>query len=263
MRHPSRLLPAALAVAALAASVLPAAASADMMGADDSIATAFGPLVPGTLYSGAFRSDADTDYLAFDVAKAGDLVHFDVANLTPSCPSPDANGCPVYATLIDSSGQQVGGEGSGAGTGAVTVDAHTDVVDWTFGGPGRFYVAMDSGVAGTSYSIRLRPPAAVAPVVKLLKTSLLAHGRGVKARLGFGTALRSAKLTLKTATGAILGVTRLAATPAGTRTVTVRLSATGLRQLTKKGSLAVTLRVAATPVSGTPLTVTKALRLRR
>lgn len=263
MRHPSRLLPAAVAVAAIAASALPASASADMMGADDSIATAFGPLVPGTLYSGAFRSDADTDYLAFDVAKAGDPVHFDVANLTPSCPSPDANGCPVYATLIDAGGQQVGGEGSGAGTGAVTVDAHTDVIDWTFGGPGRFYVAMDSGVAGTSYSIRLKPPAAVAPVVKLLRTTLLAHGRGVKARLGLGTPLRSAKLTLKTRTGAILGVTRLAATPAGTRTVTVRLSATGLRRLAKKRSLAVTLRVAATPVSGTPLTVTKALRLRR
>ena len=57
----------------------------------------------------------------------------------------ELTGCPVYGTLLDAGGAQLGGEDSGAGTGPVTDDSPADVIDWTFATPGRYYLAMDAG----------------------------------------------------------------------------------------------------------------------
>jgi hypothetical protein len=46
-----------------------------------------------------------------------------VQNTTPNCQDPYDAGCPVYATLMDSTGQnQVGGSNSDAGTVATNGD---------------------------------------------------------------------------------------------------------------------------------------------
>lgn len=142
-----------------------APAAADLGGPDDSIATAYGPLAPGTVYDGAFVSETDVDYLAFDVTAPGQTLRFDVRNTVSPCLSPDLTGCPVYATLLDASGTQLGGEGSGAGTGPVTDDAPEETVDWTFPQAGRFYVAMDSGGDDPTYAISYAvvPPAPATP----------------------------------------------------------------------------------------------------
>jgi hypothetical protein len=124
-------------------ALLAPAARADVFGPDESIAQAGGPLQPGTTYSGAFSSPDDIDYLAFDVAQANETLHFDIVNTLTSCNNIDDNYCPMWGTLVDGNGQQLGGEGSAAGTGEVDY-ASSDGIDWTFPSPGRYYLALDS-----------------------------------------------------------------------------------------------------------------------
>jgi hypothetical protein len=119
------------------------AARADVFGPDESIAQAGGPLQPGTTYSGAFSSPDDVDYLAFDVAQANETLHFDIVNTLTSCNNIDDDYCPMWGTLVDGNGQQLGGEGSSAGTGEVDY-ASSDGIDWTFASPGRYYLVLES-----------------------------------------------------------------------------------------------------------------------
>jgi hypothetical protein len=76
------------------------------------------------------------------VASAGESFHFTVSNTLQSCNSPDDDYCPLYATLMDQTNQQVGGDTSSAGT-IATVD-DTETIDWTFAQPGTYYVLMES-----------------------------------------------------------------------------------------------------------------------
>src|SRR5947209_3294367 len=121
---------------------LSSAARADVFGPDESIGTAGGPLQPGVTYSGAFSTADDVDYLAFDVTQPGETLHFDIVNTLPSCNDPYNNNCPMWGTLIDGNGQQLGGEGSFAGTGEVDYSS-SDAIDWTFATPGRYYLVLD------------------------------------------------------------------------------------------------------------------------
>lgn len=130
----------------------PAAAHADVFGPDESIAQAGGPLALGATYTGAFTSPDDVDYLAFDVTQPNETLHFDVVNTLTSCNDIYNNYCPMWGTLIDGSGQQLGGEGSTAGTGEVDY-ASSDAIDWTFASPGRYYLVLDS--SGDLPSFRL------------------------------------------------------------------------------------------------------------
>jgi hypothetical protein len=127
---------------ALLALVAPAA-HADVFGPDESIAQAGGPLQPGNTYGGAFSSPDDIDYLSFDVTQPNQTLHFDVVNTLTDCNSPDLDFCPMWATLIDGNGQQLGGPDSYAGTGEVDY-ASSDTIDWTFPSPGRYYLVLDS-----------------------------------------------------------------------------------------------------------------------
>jgi len=141
----------------LVAGLLPvAAARADIGGPDESTNQAFGPLVADTTYNGSFQSPMDIDYLAFDVARPGESLHFDVANTVRGCTSANLTGCPVYATLIDGQGRQLGGEGSSAGTGPISEYSSSDIIAWTFDAAGRYYVAMDSDGDNPTYSLRYR-----------------------------------------------------------------------------------------------------------
>jgi len=131
-------------------------------GPDDSIAQAYGPLRSATDVFGGFRSADDVDYASFVVPRDGERLHFDVENTVGRCTSPYANGCPVYATLLDGSAQQLGGEGSSAGTGSVDAGA-VDVIDWSFARAGTYYVAVDSDGDSPTYRVRHAEVAAPAP----------------------------------------------------------------------------------------------------
>jgi hypothetical protein len=137
--------------------VFPTCAAADVSGAgaDESSSQAYGPLQRGASYAGAFASQSDVDYLSFTAA-AGDTLQFTVSNTTQVCQDPNDAGCPVYATLMDSTGQaQLGGSASDAGTIATYGD--TETFAWTFAQPGTYYLLLESDgdlqAGAPSYSV--------------------------------------------------------------------------------------------------------------
>jgi hypothetical protein len=134
----------AIAIVGVGVGASASAAGADIVGGppDETIAQAAGPLLPYVSYSGAFANPGDVDYLAFRVAFAGETLGFLVANTTQSCNSPDDDSCPVYATLMDQTNQQVGGDSSSAGTVATAGD--TETFSWTFAQTGTYYLLMES-----------------------------------------------------------------------------------------------------------------------
>ena len=252
----------------MVALVPAAAALADVAGPDDSPAQAFGPLQPGVTVSGSFTRPDDVDYLSFKVDAPNTAVHLVVSNTTASCGSPDgAIGCAVWGTLIDGQQQQLGGEGSSAGTGEVDAGG-TDAIDWVIAQPGTYYVAMDSGGYLPSYNVRLQPAAAALKPIAKLSASSVRRGRAVRVRLKAGRSLRSltAKLTMKQGAG-VLAVARrtLSSLPAGSSTFTLTVNAAGRRALAAAAGhrLRLRLRVTATPRAGSPATATRSLTLRR
>ena len=256
-----------LLVAAVVALVPAAAALADVAGPDDSTAQAYGPLQPGVTVSGSFTRPDDVDYLSFNVAAPNTAVHFVVSNTTGSCGSPDgAIGCAVWGTLIDGQQQQLGGEGSSAGTGEVDAGG-TDAIDWVIAQPGTYYLVMDSGGYLPAYKVRLGPASALNPIAKLSASSAR-HGKAVRVKLKTGRSLRSltAKLTMKQGRG-VLAVARrtLNDLPAGSSAFTLTINAAGRRALAAAANhrLRLRLRVTATPRSGASATATRSLTLHR
>ncbi len=139
----SRTRTAVVLLGLLLTATCPSVALADVAGPDESVSQAYGPLQSGSAHSGAFASANDVDYLSVVVATAGQTLNFGVQNTTQVCNDPYAAGCPVYATLMDSSGMnQLGGDGSGAGTIATSGD--TETFSWTFTQPGTYYLLMES-----------------------------------------------------------------------------------------------------------------------
>jgi len=139
----SRTRTAVVLLGLLLTATCPSVALADVAGPDESVSQAYGPLESGSAHSGAFASVNDVDYLSFVVGTAGQTLNFGVQNTTQVCNDPYAAGCPVYATLMDSSGMnQLGGDGSGAGTIATSGD--TETFSWTFTQPGTYYLLMES-----------------------------------------------------------------------------------------------------------------------
>lgn len=144
----------------LATAAFPTSGAADISdaGPDETASQAYGPLQEGVSYSGAFASPSDVDYLSFVVAQAGETLQFTVQNTTQMCQDPYDAGCPLYATLMDSTGQnQVGGDNSDAGTIATAGD--TETFAWMFAQPGTYYVLMESDgdlpAGSPSYSVEL------------------------------------------------------------------------------------------------------------
>ena len=259
----SRLLLAFLAALACAAPAV-----ADVSGPDDSLATAYGPMQPGVTVAGTFNSPTDVDYLSFVVNSPNTAVHFDIANTATSCSSPDGPaGCAVWGTLIDSNQQQLGGEGSSAGTAEVDAGRH-DVIDWTIATPGTYYLAMDSGGSLPSYRARLAPPKPTGPVITSLSASSIRHGSAVRARLRAGRPLRSVRATLSTLLhGHRVTIGRLSRgkTAQGSTTLTIKVTKAGRNALARspRHRLAVRLTVTAKPFVGTTANVRRAVTLHR
>jgi hypothetical protein len=252
-----------LILCALGALLVGAPASADVSGPDDSLAQAY-PLQPGVTVSGTFNSPTDVDYLSFSVTAPNTAVHFTVTNTTPSCSSPDGPaGCAVWGTLIDGQQQQLGGEGSSAGTDEVDA-GKSDVIDWTVATPGTYYLAMDSGGSQPSYKVRLSPQATA---ITLLAARSVRHGAAVRATVKAGQALRAlkARLTL-TRHGRTITIGRASrSVSAGRATLTVAVNRTGRKALARAAHhrLRVRLTLTAVPAAGPTATVRRSLTLHR
>jgi hypothetical protein len=257
-----------LALGVLAALVVAAPALADVAGPDDSLAQAYGPLQPGVTVSGTFKSPTDVDYLSFNVTAPNTAVHFTVTNTVGSCSSPDGPaGCAVWGTLIDGQQQQLGGEGSSAGT--AEVDAgRSDVIDWTIADPGTYYLAMDSGGSLPSYEVVMKPPAPTGAPIAALSARSIRHGNAVRARVRAGRPLRtlSAKLTY-VRRGHTIAIGRASVTNVkkGFKTLTITVNRTGRRALAKAANhrLRVRLRVTAQPAVGRAVSAQRSLTLHR
>jgi hypothetical protein len=131
---------------------------------NSSISTAIGPIGTGITYAGQFGGDGDVDYYYFVTTRDNVTLHFFVRNTLSSCPG--GGNCQIYATLIDTQGHQLGGEGSTAGTGPVGY-AHsgysTDTIDWTFGAAGKYILVFDSDGDRPTYQFYINPSDGVAP----------------------------------------------------------------------------------------------------
>jgi hypothetical protein len=293
---------AALVVAgALAGMFTGSTAMADVAGPDDSTQQAFGPMQPATWYAGAFKSEGDVDYLAIRIEEPNLALHVDVENTVSPCQSAWLNGCPVWGTLIDAQGTQVGGEGSPAGTGEVDAGA-SDVIDWTFATAGAYYLAMDSAGDLPTYRVRqiATPPAPAGaggagggggqggdsgtpgtgssgagapggegsgsspplPAASLVVASRQ-RGAAVRARLLVRRALRRLTLTVGRPGGPALASLRLASVRAGRRMVVLRLGPAGRRALARAGRLRLTVRLVAVPSSGSRVVLRRGVILDR
>lgn len=257
-----------LLVACVAALACAAPAVADVAGPDDSLATAYGPMTPGVTVAGTFKSPTDVDYLSFVVSSPNTAVHFDIANTATSCSSPDGPaGCAVWGTLIDGQQQQLGGEGSSAGTAEVDAGGR-DVIDWTIATPGTYYLAMDSGGSLPSYTARLAPPTPSGPVIAALTARSIHHGRAVRAVLRAGRPLRSVSAVLSALIHGHrvkIGRATRGKTAKGSSAFTISVNAIGRRALaaSAKGRLTARLTVTAKPFVGRGATARRAVTLRR
>jgi hypothetical protein len=258
-----------LILSALGALALAAPAAAEVAGNPaDSLPTAYGPLQPGVSVSGAFKSPNDVDYLSFNVTAPNSAVHFKVTNTLSSCSSPDGPiGCAVFGTLIDGNQQQLGGEGSSAGTGEVDA-GKSDVIDWTIANPGTYYLAMDSGGSFPTYRVLMGSPAPTGKPIESLSAQSVHHGTAVRARVKAGRPLRSlkAKLTM-TRHGTPITIGRATATNVkkGFKTLTISVNRAGRKALAQAANhrLRVRLRVTALPAVGKPASAQKFLTLHR
>ncbi len=180
----------------------PPAADADVFGPDESIAHAGGPLAPGTTYNGAFSGPDDIDYLSFDVTQPDQTLRFDVVNTLTSCNNAYDDYCPMWGTLIDGNGQQLGGEGSTAGTGEVDY-ASSDAITWTFSSPGRYYLVLDS--SGDLPTFGLRFDAVTAPTACAASKGGNGHGHGGAGTGGGSGGCTGSPTPASTTTGPLIG----------------------------------------------------------
>jgi hypothetical protein len=142
-----------LAVIALALACAAGAARADVsgLGPGDSLGDPAGPMQMGVEYSGAFSRPDDIDHVLFSVPTSGSTVQFVVTNTYGGCARD--NYCPIWGTLLDTAGRQLGGEGSGAGTGPVGPDTSDSIV-WTFPAAGNYILVLEGNGDLATYRFR-------------------------------------------------------------------------------------------------------------
>ena len=259
------------ALAVVAISALGGTARAEVLPGrpDESIQQAYGTIVAGTVYSGAFDNTSydDVDYLAFVVSHAGESFHFTVTNTTQSCNDPDLTDCPVFATLMDSTGNQVGGDTSTAGTSAVTTGA-MQTIDWTFTQPGTYYLLMESNgdeaPGSPSYSVSFM---SISPAPVLSSLTVRAHQRGtsVAARFDLGQSASTVTATLVAlhSGGQQKPVTtvRLFNLAAGPHQLTIRLPASWSRKLKRLHHLSLQLNLNVVSQAGAQATNSRRVSL--
>jgi hypothetical protein len=259
--------------AILAAGVAAPAASADIVGAgpDETIQQAYGPLSQSVDYSGAFTDPNDVDYLAFDVAFAGESLHFTVSNTMTSCNSPDDDSCPLYATLMDQTDHQVGGDNSSAGTIATVND--TETIDWTFSQAGTYYLLMESNgnlpPGQPTYTVSIAPASTPpsGPIVKSIAVPRRQHGFSVMGDVVLGQPVASLRTTLFALgrSGRRTSVTSevLRTLAARAYRLVIRLPASYRQRLAQRHTLSLLLEFTIVNQSGSHLSFTRRVTLTR
>lgn len=256
-------------VGVVAAEISASPAKADIVGAgsDESIPQAYGPLLESMTYTGAFTGPQDVDYLSFAVTSAGESLHFTVSNTMQSCDSPDQDSCPLYATLMDQTNNQVGGDTSSAGTVATVND--TETIDWTFAQPGTYYLLMESNgnlpAGQPTYTVRIGPPAATAPIVKSIQVARRQRGNLVTGRVVLGqpaASLRASLFALGRG-GRQTYIASLTRRPVTARTypLAIHLPASYREALKLRHTLSLVLKITIAPASGAPLNYTRRVTL--
>ena len=140
MSRSARAFPLGVVVLTLAWAAGPARADVSGLGPGDSLGAPAGPMQMGVQYSGAFTRPDDLDHVLFSVPSSGSTLQFVITNTYGGC-APD-NYCPILGTLLDTAGRQLGGEGSGAGTGPVGPQTSDSIV-WTFPAAGNYILVLE------------------------------------------------------------------------------------------------------------------------
>ena len=241
------------------------AAEADLYGPDDTFSQAYGPLQQQITYAAALRTPGDLDYFYFNISRPGEALHITVRNTLQGCSNPDQNGCPLWATLLDATEHQLGGEGSTAGTGEVDYRS-TDFIDWTFPQPGRYYIVLESSGDLPTYNLRLDPARSGVslPVIRSVRVLSPQRGGTVRARLVFGQSISRLEADLlRTPGGSRVGRVVRHRLGAGRYALAVRLNSAAARTtLRRTHRLRVALKIIARAASGDTRTVTRGVTLR-
>ena len=152
MVRSARVLALAAVALVLAAAAGPARADVSGLGPGDSLGAPAGPMQTGVQYSGAFTSSDDNDHVLFSVATPDTTTRFIVTNTYGGCAAD--NYCPIWGTLLDTAGRQLGGEGSQAGTGPVGPGTSDSIV-WTFPAAGNYILVLESNGDLATYQFRV------------------------------------------------------------------------------------------------------------
>jgi hypothetical protein len=249
------------------------AASAHFNGtANRSIASATGPVGAGVTYSGRFGGDGDVDYYYFETTRDNVSLHFSVRNTLSSCQG--GKNCQIYATLVSTGGQQLGGEGSAAGTGPIGYAGSgypTDTIDWTFGPAGRYILVFDSDGGTPSYQFAIDPSDGVAPGIpagplfRSLSVPSPQHTRPVRVGLTVLESGTTVRLELsRSVRGRSVFAGRLirSGLSRGRFLLRVPLNASARAALKSRGSLRLSLRARVTAAGRTPETALRRLTVR-
>jgi hypothetical protein len=236
------------------------AAQADYQGPDENTSQAYGPLRGDFTYAATLQDGSDQDWYYFYVPAAGDQLHWTVSNTTPltGCTlGPYA--CNVYATLEDSTGHQVGGGDSSAGTSGV-MPSTTQKIDWTFDAPGKYYLAVVGDGGQLSYQFSVTPASGLSSTPpgdggagSSLHLSAHQRGRQVDVSLVVPSSGASLQAYLYTGTGRSMqtaGHTALAHFSRGTVHFTISLNSRAWSALKQHHRLTLTERIRLTLRSG-------------
>lgn len=267
-------LAAVLAVVIVAATACTAAAHFHGT-ANSSIASATGPIGAGVTYSGQFGGSGDVDYYYFVTTRDNVSLHFSIRNTLSRCQG--GGNCQIYATLVSTAGQQLGGEGSTAGTGPIGYAGSgysTDTIDWTFGPAGRYILVFDSDGSTPTYQFAIDPSNGVAPGIPagglgpLFRSFTVPspqHTTRVVARLTLlqsGATVRLELVRSVRGRAVLAGHVTRSGVPSGHFALRVPLNASARAALRAAGRLRLSLRARVTARGRTPQTAARGLTVR-
>ena len=259
----------------IASAAAPAAVAHFHGTANSSISTATGPIGAGVTYSGQFAGSGDVDYYYFVTTRDNVTLHFSIRNTLSSCPG--GGNCQIYATLVNTAGQQLGGEGSAAGTGPIGYAGSgysSDTIDWTFGPAGRYILVFDSDGGTPTYQFRIDPSNDVAPGIpatglgplfRSLSVASLQHTTRVLARLSLlqgGATVRLELVRSVRGRAVLAGHVTRSGVPSGRVALRVPLNASARAVVRASGRLRLSLRVRVTARGRAPQTAVRRLTVR-
>jgi hypothetical protein len=234
-------------------------AGADFQGPDENASEAFGPIQGAHTYSAMLNNNGsnpdDQDWYFFYVPAAGDHLHFTIKNSSPKCtPHPQSYYCHVYATLENSSGNQVGGSNSSAGTSGA-LPGQTQYINWTFTSPGKYYIAFIGDGDQLNYRFSVTPACGVSSRPSFPPLDLTAHQQRRNVDISLTNPCAGSKLLahLYAGTGSsryVAGTLQRSGIPKGDVHHAIQLDSRAWKALKKRHRLRVAVQVVLTLSSG-------------